>query len=152
MYPTLDEIVIRMVGIRKNYIKLHNNLYDMVYNEVGGDFSKLSNTSIRTINDTLFYLQRITSDALKDVIYEYINSEAFHSARNRRFPKRIVEDLEKYFEYNQYPNDTAKEKIAKKLNLTIKQVNNWFTNKRNRVKYSLTNSTRDFIFSPQKTS
>lgn len=53
---------------------------------------------------------------------------------SKRFSKNITDYLENAFKNDQYPTDLEKISLAKICNLTLKQVNNWFTNKRNRTK------------------
>ncbi|KAI5151197.1 hypothetical protein ENBRE01_1963 [Enteropsectra breve] len=54
----------------------------------------------------------------------------------KRFPKKIIEILESSFRIDRYPNDQEKLDIANICGITIKQVNNWFTNKRNRSSFT----------------
>lgn len=56
------------------------------------------------------------------------------SARTRRFPRTITEVLEESFEVDQYPSECEKKRLACSCGLSPKQINNWFTNKRNRSK------------------
>ena len=52
----------------------------------------------------------------------------------KRFPKNVVNILENSFLRDKYPNDDEKVELAKRCFISIRQVNNWFTNKRNRSK------------------
>ena len=54
--------------------------------------------------------------------------------KNKRFTKHIIDILEKCFLLDAYPSEQEKEQIAEQCHMRIKQVNNWFTNKRNRAK------------------
>ncbi|KAG0438938.1 Homeobox protein HD-1 [Dictyocoela muelleri] len=132
----IDDIAIKMVGIRRNYVNLHNKLYDEIMNVINGDMNKLSSKNRELINETLFIMQRATTCAISDLIEEFMYS-AMCNSKSRRFPKSITDALEKYFEIDQYPSDGNKSMLAKELGLTLTQVKNWFTNKRNRVKYGM---------------
>ncbi|ELA41328.1 uncharacterized protein VICG_01568 [Vittaforma corneae ATCC 50505] len=52
----------------------------------------------------------------------------------KRFSKKIIEILESSFRKDKYPTDTEKLRLANLCMISTKQVNNWFTNKRNRSK------------------
>lgn len=132
----VDDIAIKLVGIRKNYVNLHNKLYDEIMTIVKGDLTKLNSKNRREINETLFMMQQTTTDAISELIEEFMYS-AICNSKSRRFPKAITDALEKYFEFEQYPSDVKKSILAKELGLTLTQVKNWFTNKRNRVKYGM---------------
>jgi len=64
-------------------------------------------------------------------------SRASASAGRKRFHPQVVAMLESYFRQNPYPDDDARRYIASTLNLTLKQVINWFTNKRMRLSYKV---------------
>merc|ERR1719225_754602 len=63
----------------------------------------------------------------------------FMDARRKRrnFSKPASEILNEYFYAhlsNPYPSEDVKEELAKRSNITVSQVNNWFGNKRIRYK------------------
>lgn len=52
----------------------------------------------------------------------------------KRFSKKVIEILETSFKKEKYPSDGEKLRLANLCMISTKQVNNWFTNKRNRSK------------------
>jgi len=60
--------------------------------------------------------------------------------KRRNFSKQASEVLNEYFYShlaNPYPSEEAKEELAKKCNISVSQVNNWFGNKRIRYKKNI---------------
>lgn len=60
--------------------------------------------------------------------------------KRRNFSKQATEILNEYFYShlsNPYPSEEAKEELARKCNITISQVSNWFGNKRIRYKKNI---------------
>ncbi len=49
---------------------------------------------------------------------------------NKRFSKRITKGLLTEYQKNKYPSKQAKLEMASKFNLTLKQIQKWFDNKR----------------------
>lgn len=66
----------------------------------------------------------------------YTSNINIEHVKAKRFSQNVVSVLEKSFKLDKYPSDEEKTNIAQKCNITTKQVNNWFTNKRNRTKMS----------------
>lgn len=64
----------------------------------------------------------------------YAFKDAMDQTKAKRFSRSIIEQLEKSFRQERYPSDEEKACLANKCGITTKQVNNWFTNKRNRSK------------------
>jgi len=60
--------------------------------------------------------------------------------KRRNFSKKATEILNEYFYShlaNPYPSEEAKEELARKCNITVAQVSNWFGNKRIRYKKNI---------------
>uniref|UniRef100_A0A915IYU9 Uncharacterized protein n=1 Tax=Romanomermis culicivorax TaxID=13658 RepID=A0A915IYU9_ROMCU len=60
--------------------------------------------------------------------------------KRRNFSKQATEVLNEYFYShlsNPYPSEEAKEELARKCNITVSQVSNWFGNKRIRYKKNI---------------
>lgn len=60
--------------------------------------------------------------------------------KRRNFSKKATEVLNEYFYShlaNPYPSEEAKEELARKCNITVSQVSNWFGNKRIRYKKNI---------------
>lgn len=72
---------------------------------------------------------------LRAIVSECINQNVdLGDPRSRRFSKGVLRILETSFSHNQYPTEEEKERIGQACQLHPRQVNNWFTNKRNRSK------------------
>ncbi len=67
-----------------------------------------------------------------DSSYKSIDLRRF--ARFKRFSKKVTEILQDSFRIDHYPSDFEKMRLASICFITPKQVTNWFTNKRSRVK------------------
>lgn len=64
----------------------------------------------------------------------------FFRRKRRNFSKQATEVLNEYFYShlsNPYPSEEAKEELARKCNITVSQVSNWFGNKRIRYKKNI---------------
>ncbi len=60
--------------------------------------------------------------------------------KRRNFSKKATEVLNEYFYShlaNPYPSEEAKDELAKKCNITVAQISNWFGNKRIRYKKNI---------------
>lgn len=60
--------------------------------------------------------------------------------KRRNFSKKATEILNEYFYShlaNPYPSEEAKEELARKCNITVSQISNWFGNKRIRYKKNI---------------
>jgi len=60
--------------------------------------------------------------------------------KRRNFTKTATEVLNEYFYANlsnPYPTEEVKDELARKCNITVSQVNNWFGNKRIRYKKNI---------------
>ena len=71
----------------------------------------------------------------------YSRSRFLDARRKRRnFSKKSTEILNEYFYShlaNPYPSEEAKEELARRCNITVSQVSNWFGNKRIRYKKNI---------------
>ncbi len=64
----------------------------------------------------------------------------FSRRKRRNFSKTATEVLNEYFYShlsNPYPSEEAKEELARKCQITVSQVSNWFGNKRIRYKKNI---------------
>ncbi|ORD95235.1 HD1 [Hepatospora eriocheir] len=79
-------------------------------------------------------VNNITTE-INSMLIPCINTGSFDTSRRaKRFSKKVIDILEESFAKDKYPNDDVKNKLANLCLITPKQVNNWFTNKRNRTK------------------
>ena len=66
--------------------------------------------------------------------------------KRRNFTKKATEILNEYFYSNlsnPYPSEEVKEELARKANITVSQVSNWFGNKRIRYKKNITKAQEE---------
>ena len=68
----------------------------------------------------------------------------FENRKIKRFSKKVIDILETSFRSDRYPSEEEKNRIANLCLISVKQVNNWFTNKRNRSKQYDVNIYRDY--------
>ncbi|EPR77655.1 Homeobox protein [Spraguea lophii 42_110] len=103
----------------------------------------LGNATREFIISSINLVNSFTVKKIEDVLEQYIaylhsmkTGESYNSSgKQRRFSKEVIEGLEASFERDNYPSDQEKVDLARRFKLSLKQVNNWFTNKRNRAKY-----------------
>ncbi|KAF9761177.1 Homeobox protein HD-1 [Nosema granulosis] len=154
MSKSHDKIISKMNEIRLCYVETNNRICDMLDHLTSSFFQKnkklqprISNRIKQLVEQKLKYMREISVDNISFGLERYIeylnesNSFLSDSSKTRRFPKKIIEALEKSFKVEQYPSDYEKARLSRICNLTPKQINNWFTNKRNRTK-SYKNSMR----------
>ncbi|ADM12467.2 homeobox domain-containing transcription factor [Encephalitozoon intestinalis ATCC 50506] len=133
----------RMNEIRKVYIEANNRIVEEI-DAVTEKFSKEVETipnisaSVRIyLEEKIRSIREFVVDSIGFSIGEFralYNPDGNESIKTRRFPKFITEALERSFEIDQYPSEAEKSRLAKICKLSTKQINNWFTNKRNRSK------------------
>lgn len=114
--------------LAKTFRKHNSNVFDVCMTTqlseyLNNNLEKFKNSSYNTIED---FLESF-------LIYE---NDTLHLEKNKtkRFSREILEVMEKSFIKNDYPSDNEKIRIARRCHITVKQVANWFTNKRNRSK------------------
>lgn len=149
-YEDIDaavEIATKMNEIRYMYIKKNNEiakLYDdMVKTTKESEQSifgpVISKQLTEEFINTLDTMKMQSTEIIEKQLAAYIKiikkeQKEIHSLKARRFTKPVISILESSFAKNEYPTDAEKQGIAIKCNISAKQVNNWFTNKRNRAK------------------
>ena len=91
---------------------------------------------MKKAKDVLDQLKLDFYDKVKPLIKDCCEQSSICSdIKNRRFSKNTIKTLEASFIHEPYPSEHEKERIGKLCQLNIRQVNNWFTNKRNRSRY-----------------
>merc|ERR1712223_1466521 len=83
-----------------------------------------------------FQLKQSTCEAVMILRSRFLDARR----KRRNFSKKATEILNEYFYShlaNPYPSEEAKEELAKKCNITVSQVSNWFGNKRIRYKKNI---------------
>ncbi|AFN83951.1 homeobox domain-containing transcription factor [Encephalitozoon romaleae SJ-2008] len=133
----------RINEIRRIYVEANNRIVDEMDSMVDkfvksiGSVPDISTGVSAYLEERIRYIREFVVDSIGFSISEFralYNPDGNENARSRRFPKFITEALERSFEIDQYPSETEKSRLAKICKLSTKQINNWFTNKRNRSK------------------
>ncbi|KAF7679709.1 Homeobox protein HD-1 [Astathelohania contejeani] len=148
MYEWSSKFANTMNGMRHNFADRNNRIYEGYKNILEPNTNptlltpRISNQVRERLNKKLIAMQEKTIEALGNCLTHYIemskcsNDGFFWDERSSRFSKAIVDSLEESFSRDQYPSDAEKLRLSNLHRLSIKQVSNWFTNKRNRTKYS----------------
>jgi len=90
----------------------------------------------RKFNSIQLQLKQSTCEAVMILRSRFLDARR----KRRNFSKNASEILNEYFYShlaNPYPSEEAKEELAKKCNISVSQVNNWFGNKRIRYKKNI---------------
>lgn len=146
-----DKVISKMNEIRLCYIETNNRMCDSIDRLTSSyikDNKKLQpQISLFTKELILKRLQHMRKTAVDYISYglekciQRLNepSDLSSISKTRRFPKKIIEALEESFNIDNYPSDYEKSRLARMYKLSLKQINNWFTNKRNRTKLTKNN-------------
>ncbi|EOB12248.1 Homeobox protein HD-1 [Nosema bombycis CQ1] len=146
-----DKVISKMNEIRLCYIETNNRMCDSIDRLTSSyikDNKKLQpQISLFTKELILKRLQHMRKTAVDYISYglekciQRLNepSDLSNISKTRRFPKKIIEALEESFNIDNYPSDYEKSRLARMYKLSLKQINNWFTNKRNRTKLTKNN-------------
>jgi len=94
---------------------------------------------VNEISNDIGTMKINAATAIENTLEKYLaKNEDYYSdspnSKNRRFSKDISNVLEHSFRYNMYPSEDEKMVLAQRCKISLKQVSNWFTNKRNRTK------------------
>lgn len=131
--------------IRSQYIASHNQIHTDIEKAIenfrrftGCKNVHLMSSTKKEISKKIFYMQRRAVISLENAVESFLygskNSHRIDDFYQKRFSKRVIEDLEQLFLSNPYPTEFERIHLAERHNLSFKQVTNWFTNKRNRSK------------------
>lgn len=146
MENQIETTATTMNKIRFAYIDCYNALVDELTKKYNKENSKTLIHPVMTkrvkdhLKNKIAEMQCAGVQEITDILTAYINSmnsEASSSSPNsktRRFSKDISSLLEQSFCYNMYPTEDEKLALAQRCRISLKQVSNWFTNKRNRTK------------------
>lgn len=133
----------RINEIRRIYVEANNRIVDEMDSMVDkfvksiGSVPDVSIGANAYLEERIRYIREFVVDSIGFSIGEFkalYNPDGNENVKSRRFPKFITEALERSFEVDQYPSETEKSRLARICKLSTKQINNWFTNKRNRSK------------------
>lgn len=137
-------IASRISEIRRSYVEANNRIINRIETAIGefryhsaGNAPEIS-VSVRAYLDSrIRNIREMVVDHIEfgikklGLLYHPVDGEGL---RSRRFSKSVTDILEQSFEVDQYPPEFEKARLAKVCGLSTKQINNWFTNKRNRTK------------------
>ncbi|AFM99241.1 putative homeodomain-containing transcription factor [Encephalitozoon hellem ATCC 50504] len=133
----------RINEIRRIYVEANNRIVDEMDSMVDkfvkstGGIPDISPEVSAYLEERIRRIREFVVDSIGFSISEFktlYNPNGSENAKSRRFPKFITEALERSFEVDQYPSEAEKARLARVCKLSTKQINNWFTNKRNRSK------------------
>lgn len=137
----------QMNKIRFEYIRKNNKICEIINQEtdqVSLDSSIFAPVVTQAVFDkaeeNLLAIKQQGTGLIETFLHDFIVTEkaqlkdSVNLCRTRRFSKGVITMLESSFAANEYPSDQEKQVIANTCRITTKQVNNWFTNKRNRAK------------------
>merc|ERR1719385_139028 len=96
----------------------------------------------KKFNSIQLQLKQSTCEAVMILRSRFLDARR----KRRNFSKNASEILNEYFYShlaNPYPSEEAKEELAKKCNISVSQVNNWFGNKRIRYKKNITKAQEE---------
>lgn len=134
----------RMNEIRHFYVEFNNSLCKTVSDinnsskPYGIDLKPCFSIGIKNfIEFKLKKVKEIVVNSISNELNLFLSPFAPNPGSNKkakRFSKKVIEILENSFRKEKYPSDNEKSKLANLCLISSKQVNNWFTNKRNRSK------------------
>ncbi|KAG5860066.1 homeodomain domain-containing protein [Encephalitozoon hellem] len=141
MKVSLESMVLGLNRLRWEYISFNNELIQKVMSRENIFLETFLHTSPEISLKTKKYLEfksRIIMETVTNNICFKVSRIkkliTLNSPKTKRFPSYVVKILECYFTQSQYPSIFMKEELIKSTNLTMRQINNWFMNRRNRRK------------------
>jgi len=100
------------------------------------EIDRMVNIINRKFNSIQIQLKQSTCEAVMILRSRFLDARR----KRRNFSKNSSEVLNEYFYShlsNPYPSEEAKEELARKCNISVSQVSNWFGNKRIRYKKNI---------------
>lgn len=100
------------------------------------EIDRMVNIINRKFNSIQVQLKQSTCEAVMILRSRFLDARR----KRRNFSKNASEVLNEYFYShlsNPYPSEEAKEELARKCNISVSQVSNWFGNKRIRYKKNI---------------
>lgn len=116
----------------ENLLKEQSRTRPITANEIGCMMSIIH----RKFNSIQVQLKQSTCEAVMILRSRFLDARR----KRRNFSKQATEVLNEYFYShlsNPYPSEEAKEELARKCQITVSQVSNWFGNKRIRYKKNI---------------
>ena len=154
MQNDINNLETKLVNLRKVYVNLKKDLYNNI--ELLEEKYKNSNMEELIISNKTAYeieskinsvASKITNQMLLELKEHFRITKTtapFENRKIKRFSKKVIDILETSFRSDRYPSEEEKNRIANLCLISVKQVNNWFTNKRNRSKQYDVNIYRDY--------
>lgn len=145
VFDNQEKAATKMNGIRHMYLNCNKSIHTKL-EALEKEFCKSNNNAIlgisiglRNIIDLkIEKLREITTNAISDELTNFLAHNELSNLQDhkktKRFSKKVIEILETSFKKEKYPSDSEKARLANLCMISSKQVNNWFTNKRNRSK------------------
>ncbi|KRH94065.1 Homeobox protein HD-1 [Pseudoloma neurophilia] len=144
MPKKMKEIAYNLNGIRDAYISRHNSLCQEIREAVnrfkqqtGRKSVPITDSTRKEIEFRVDQMRRTSVYSIEEVLEKLLLQKNMKQIRNisprTRFSKTVTDDLENFFEVNPYPTEQDRKNMAVRHGLSLKQIANWFTNKRNRT-------------------
>lgn len=137
----------KMNKVRFLYAERNNTIIEKIkeilkeYNVDKNIFSPvICDEFIKNLNQKKTLMQEKGVKIIETCLSQFLNfvhqdsNSSSPNSKTRRFSKDISSLLEQSFCYNMYPSEDEKLALAQRCRISLKQVSNWFTNKRNRTK------------------
>lgn len=134
----------KMNELRQLYLTCNNNilcnLAALEKEKFGTERSGTAAISLGAfnhINQNLSKARETVVNSISKELFQFLSPTSMMNPMNKkvkRFSKKVIEILESSFKKEKYPSDAEKARLANLCLISTKQVNNWFTNKRNRSK------------------
>lgn len=138
------KVATKLNELRQLYVKCTSNILMNLRNmeeEIFGqkDFfqASISYGTFNHINQGLNKVKESVVNGIANELSDFLSPSSMMNPMNKkvkRFSKKVIEILESSFKKEKYPSDSEKSRLANLCLISPKQVNNWFTNKRNRTK------------------
>ena len=154
MQNDINNLETKLVNLRKVYVNLKKDLYnniEQLEEKYKNSYTKnilVSNNVVLKWKQKISSIeQKITNQMLLELKEHFRITKTtapFENRKIKRFSKKVIDILETSFRSDRYPSEEEKNRIANLCLISVKQVNNWFTNKRNRSKQYDVNIYRDY--------
>ncbi|KCZ77866.1 hypothetical protein H311_01117 [Anncaliia algerae PRA109] len=148
MEEWIKELSNKLMDFKFTFVEANNNLIDKfeTLNAKNMCLAEIirpcvSNAVRDLLNSKLNSMQKAAVNAIASTFKTFQEATTPHRKSNdglynRRFDKITIYALEESFKKNPYPSEQEKARIQQEYGITLRQVSNWFTNKRNRSKLS----------------
>jgi hypothetical protein len=139
-----QKVGLKMNELRQIYLNSSDNiLFNLAslekkrFGTENSEFAVISLGALNHINQNLSKAREAVVNSISNELSLFLSPSSMMNPMNKkvkRFSKKVIEILESSFKKEKYPSDAEKIRLANLCLISAKQVNNWFTNKRNRSK------------------